>query len=161
MVYFYSDPHFGHQNIIKYTNRPFKTVEEMDKKLIDNWNSIVNKDDKVFVLGDFCFGKKERVKQVVSKLNGMIVLIMGNHDRHRTASWWRDCGFFQVIEYPIIYKDSYILSHEPVSLNEHMPYVNIHGHKHHLNIEGDSHINVSVEQISYTPVPAHKIMQSN
>jgi len=152
MVYVYSDPHYYHKNIIKYTDRPFKDVEEMNSELIKRWNNTVSKEDKVFILGDFGFGNQEQMKEIVSRLNGYIVLIMGNHDRHKTAKWWRECGFFQVSEYPIIYRDFYILSHEPVFMNSHMPYLNIHGHKHHISMDKDYYVNVSVEKTDYKPV---------
>lgn len=158
MVYIYSDPHFYHKNIIDYCNRPFDSVKEMNRELIKKWNNTVSKNDKVFVLGDFAFANKRQVKDLVSRLNGYVVLIMGNHDRHRTASWWMDCGFFQVYEHPIIYKDFYILSHEPVFVNDSMPYINIHGHKHNINLDKDYYINVSVEQINYQPILLSKLI---
>lgn len=54
-VYLISDMHFGHPNIIKYENRPFSSVEEMDAAIMNNWNATVGKDDKVFILGDVSF----------------------------------------------------------------------------------------------------------
>lgn len=81
-LFFTSDTHFGHQNILQYSQRPFKSVEEMDRVLIDNWNNAVAKDDTVYHLGDFAFGEPKRIKEVVNQLNGNIVLIKGNHDRH-------------------------------------------------------------------------------
>ena len=157
MVYFTSDHHFGHQNIIKYTDRPFESAKQMDKEMIKVWNNIISKEDKVFHLGDFAFAGQERIKEIVSQLNGHIVLIMGNHDRHRTAEWWRKCGFWQVSEFPIIYKGVYILSHEPVFMNEHMPYANIHGHLHNGKMDDNFHCNVGVELSDYKPIPMHEI----
>ena len=79
-VFFTSDTHFFHKNILKYCGRPFGSVEEMNETLIDNWNRKVGKDDVVFHLGDFCFGGAERWTSVRKRLNGRIVLIVGNHD---------------------------------------------------------------------------------
>ena len=80
-IFFTSDTHFAHGNIIKYCNRPFIGVSEMNRELINNWNSVVTDDDIVFHLGDFCFGSKNQWKKFREKLNGKIYLIQGNHDR--------------------------------------------------------------------------------
>lgn len=80
-IYITSDTHFNHSNIIKYCNRPFSDVNEMNNTLIDNWNKIVNKNDLVIHLGDFSFGKTiASIKKIRDKLNGDIILILGNHD---------------------------------------------------------------------------------
>lgn len=79
-IYFTSDTHFGHENIIRFCNRPFNSIEEHDKTLIDNWNSIISPDDTVFHLGDFAFGGYPFWKTIREQLNGHIILIIGNHD---------------------------------------------------------------------------------
>ena len=79
-VYFTSDTHFNHANIIGFCNRPFKSVEEMNEKLIENWNNVVGADDIVFHLGDFCLGGSAEWTKVLDRLNGKIYLIQGNHD---------------------------------------------------------------------------------
>ena len=56
MIYFTSDLHFWHKNAVLYTNRPFGTVEEMNEKLIEYWNSTVHKNDEVYILGDVTMG---------------------------------------------------------------------------------------------------------
>ncbi|CAH2213703.1 metallophosphoesterase [Tepidibacter aestuarii] len=158
-IYFISDMHFGHGNIIKYENRPFKNIKEMDTTIINNWNSVVKKDDKVFVLGDISFYNKEKTAETIYSLNGYKVLILGNHDNERSIHWWKSVGFDEVIKYPIIYNDFYILSHEPMYLNENMPYMNIHGHIHNLKYESKQFFNVSVECIDYTPISFEKIKE--
>lgn len=82
-IWFTSDMHFNHRNIIKFCNRPYENVEEMNNALIENWNNVVGKDDIVFNLGDFLFGNKNKWKEIISKLNGHHYLILGNHDMHR------------------------------------------------------------------------------
>ena len=96
-----SDTHFGHENIIKYCNRPFSSVEEMDARMIKLWNNVVKKNDIVYHLGDFGVGNKEYISKIVSKLNGRIFLILGNHDSH-PVKWYYDCGFARVYDKPII-----------------------------------------------------------
>ena len=82
-LYFTSDSHLGHSNIIRYCNRPFANIEEMDKTIIDNWNSIVKEDDTVFILGDFCWrmGDKQ-ILWYLDQLIGNKILILGNHDKN-------------------------------------------------------------------------------
>ena len=79
-VFFTSDTHFNHTNIIRYCDRPFKNTDEMNEKLISNWNSVVAPDDIVFHLGDFCLGGSAEWTKVLDRLNGKIYLIIGNHD---------------------------------------------------------------------------------
>ena len=79
-TFFTSDTHFNHANIIKFCNRPFKDVEQMNEVMIANWNSVIGKDDTVFHLGDFCLGGAAEWAKILERLNGKIYLIMGNHD---------------------------------------------------------------------------------
>lgn len=80
-LFFTSDTHFGHQNILQYAQRPFSNTKEMDETLIANWNRVVKPGDTVFHLGDFAFGEIPVIKKLVEQLNGNIILIRGNHDR--------------------------------------------------------------------------------
>jgi len=79
-IFFTSDTHFQHENIIKYASRPFENANEMDETLIKNWNSVVGENDIIFHLGDFMFGNIGRFWEIRSRLNGKIYLIHGNHD---------------------------------------------------------------------------------
>ena len=79
-VFFTSDTHFYHANIINFCGRPFKSVEVMNETLIANWNSVVGPDDIVFHLGDFCLGGSAEWINILNRLNGKIYLIVGNHD---------------------------------------------------------------------------------
>ena len=80
-VFFFFFCHFDHANIIKYCNRPFESADEMNRQLILNWNKVVQWDDTVFILGDFCFGQKTRWEKILPQLNGYKYLVLGNHDK--------------------------------------------------------------------------------
>ena len=71
-VYFTSDTHFYHSNIIGFCKRPFKNVEDMNETLIENWNRVVGQDDIVFHLGDFCMGGSHEWTKILNRLNGKI-----------------------------------------------------------------------------------------
>ena len=79
-TFFTSDTHFNHANIIRFCNRPFKDLEQMNEVMITNWNNAISKDDTVFHLGDFCLGSAAEWTKILDRLNGKIYLIMGNHD---------------------------------------------------------------------------------
>jgi calcineurin-like phosphoesterase family protein len=79
-VFFTSDTHFNHTNIIRFCNRPFKDVSHMNETIIANWNRVVGPEDIVFHLGDFCLGGSAEWVNVLNRLNGKIYLISGNHD---------------------------------------------------------------------------------
>lgn len=151
-VFLTSDHHFGHKHIIDYESRPFAGVSEMNETMIERWNAAVQPEDKVLHLGDFSFLSLPKTSEIVARLNGYKVLIMGNHDRGRPRKWWLEAGFDEVSEYPIVYGGFFLLSHEPMYMNKRMPYVNVHGHIHGQKYEGGSYINVSVEHWEYTPV---------
>lgn len=80
-IWFTSDTHFGHANIIRYADRPFASASQMDKCLISNWNKCVRPSDTVYHLGDFALANYERIVEITAELNGSINLILGNHDR--------------------------------------------------------------------------------
>lgn len=79
-IWFIYDTHFFHNRVIEHCHRPFASVEEMNEEMIIRWNSVVHKDDIVFHLGDFCFGKADKWIYILERLKGRIYLILGNHD---------------------------------------------------------------------------------
>lgn len=84
MIYFTSDTHFGHKNIIKYqpeTRGHFTSVDEMDDTLISNWNAHVTPQDTVYHLGDFAFTNQGRIREILNQLNGTLHIVTGNHDK--------------------------------------------------------------------------------
>ena len=86
-VYFTSDPHFGHANIIKYCNRPFASADEMDRTIIDRWNERVQPGDTLYCLGDWCLWKGSKsIGEVAASYRERInckkiVMLWGNHDK--------------------------------------------------------------------------------
>lgn len=138
-IFYISDTHFGHRNVIRFDERPFEAVEEMDEALIENWNKAVGKGDIVYHLGDFCWGKTDEWERLLPRLNGSITLIKGNHDLKRMPQnakrYFADIKDYKEIKdngrrvilchYPILaYKSSY----DP---NTYM----LHGHVHSLTDE--------------------------
>lgn len=119
-LYFTSDLHFYHKNIIKYENRPFSSLEEMNKSLIENWNSIVPKNGIVVVCGDFCW-KKKKINEVEQKLNGYKLFLKGNHDNGEQTMDWPDiseitindklivCSHYPMLSWNRSYSGSYHL----------------------------------------------------
>lgn len=95
-VWVTSDHHFGHVNVIKYCDRPFRTVEDMDQTMIDRWNEVVRPGDTVYHLGDFAFGKGEALAEYRRRLCGDVILIRGNHDR-RSRAKLLEAGFQDVV----------------------------------------------------------------
>ena len=103
MANFYiSDLHIGHENILRFDNRPFADVNEMNNKLIENWNARVRSDDTVYILGDFIWAKESEWPSIVGSLAGNKVLIRGNHDPKQFSAATR--RMFQEIEYEYIAK---------------------------------------------------------
>lgn len=156
-VYFIADTHFAEENIIRYENRPFVSAEEMTQSLIRNWNKRVRKEDKVYVLGDF--GAAGQEKGILEQLKGNKYLVKGNHDTC-SNDYYRQAGFQEVYDCPIILEGFWILSHEPLYVNENMPYANLFGHVHNSPLFKDysrQHYCVTVERTGYAPVSFEEI----
>lgn len=79
-IFFTADHHFGHENIIKFSERPFESLEHMNEELIKRWNEKIGPGDTVYHLGDISLGKPDFTKEILDRLNGNIHLIKGNHE---------------------------------------------------------------------------------
>jgi len=156
MLYFIADTHFGHYNIIRYENRPFCSIERMDKFMIDKWNSVVDDDDIVFHLGDFSLCNTKRSFYIFNRLKGIKYLIRGNHDAYSRTKFVERMGFKDVYdEYWLGNSKKILLTHKPKDIDSNI--MNIHGHIHGLFYKNsrwrdDNHRCVSVELIDYTPI---------
>jgi calcineurin-like phosphoesterase family protein len=101
MIYFTSDTHFGHANIIKYSGRPYKDVPHMNEMLIQNWNEVVQSTDTIIHLGDFAMGPKTEHAGFLKRLAGYKILIRGNHDQSEEkmkAQGWNEVYINRLLE---------------------------------------------------------------
>lgn len=128
MIWFTSDEHYGHRNIIKYCDRPFADVDEMDKTLISNHNSVVRQDDMVIHAGDFTLMRKREdvQKKYVRHLNGKHVFLMGSHDY-----WLKGWGVSQIWETKI-QKKYVVVCHYAMRVwaRSHYNAFQLYGHSH-------------------------------
>ena len=114
-VYFVSDTHFSHLNILKYCKRPYRSIDEMDENLISNWNSLISNKDTVFHLGDIAFCNADRLKEILNRLNGKIYLVLGNHDDFDTIEKVKDR--FEAISPQmniVVNSQKIIMNHDPM-----------------------------------------------
>lgn len=165
-TYFIGDTHFSHKNIIEFEKyyRPFTNVDEMNEELIKRWNSVVKPADKVYHLGDFCFGRKNVA--IAGRLNGHKRLILGNHDHYPAAEYLQ---YFEELYGVWNYKKC-VLSHVPIH-PAHVPdrwWINIHGHLHSRevtkvaygkDVPDERYFNVSAERINLTPISWDEIYE--
>ncbi len=138
-IFFTSDTHFGHENAIKFDNRPFETVEEMNEELIRRWNAKIGKDDTVYVLGDMIWKpRNEEAATIIKKLNGKIILIKGNHDSFVNNETNKN-AFTAIKDYDDICVKLEDGSQRRVILSHYfIPFYN--GHRHQgVHLHGHSH----------------------
>lgn len=159
-IYFTSDLHLGHENIIRFTNRPFGSVEEMNDRIIQNYNSIIHKNDLVYILGDLTYKiNVEESNKLIQKLKGRKVLIRGNHDLKYDSSLFEDIFDYKEFNYN---KVKYVLMHYPLmewNDSYKKKSIHLHGHIHadseynHKNLEnGIMRYDVGVDANNYYPV---------
>jgi len=177
--FYISDTHFGHDNIRKLNNRPFKSVEEMDRVLIENWNNAVTERDVVYILGDFSYKSAKPVKEYLDRLNGRKVLILGNHDneiRNNLVNG-KFPGIMQVTEYLEIYETvdgeqkKLVLSHYPfVEWNGYFNgAIHLYGHIHNTTRNKAYQImkdvpnayNVGVDVLGFAPRTLQGVIGQN
>lgn len=159
MIWFTSDTHFGHKNIIRHCKRPFDSVEEMNEALIDNWNSVVKPNDEVYHLGDFAFHSKEaEVRQYFDRLNGRISILFGNHDDCKAisavAAW---AGDVRTVKWE---GHRFFLSHyaHRIWSKSHHGVYHLYGHSHgELPGVGRS-MDVGVDAVGYYPISAEEVV---
>lgn len=174
-IFFISDTHFGHENMLKFTNytgermRPFDSIEELDELMIENWNKMVGPNDRIYHLGDVVYKCKNR-DQIMSRLNGKKVLIKGNHDRDQLG-WYMK--YFEDVRGTFHIEGNYLLSHFPIHSDSKGRFVRgLHGHIHNQlvmktvwyptgnGVEPDPwYRNCCVERNNYSPIPFEVIKE--
>lgn len=177
MLWFTSDHHFGHANCIKYCNRPFSSIEEMDQALIDRWNEIVGPKDTVWHLGDFTLGTWGIADKYLKQLQGNIQILgsLFHHDRRwipnpgdrlKTKTGWlyvRQC--VEAIEYDLAgygpENCAIILCHYPFAVWDRKHYGSWHLHGHsHGKYKGEGKIlDVGVDCHNFYPVSLEQVRE--
>jgi len=176
-IWFTSDTHLGHANILKFTGddgkliRPgFSCVEEMDERIIDNWNKVVKPGDHVWHLGDFSFGGKDKIAGYVGRLHGRKRLCVGNHDPVKKIAPFFD----KVVLWRIFKEFNFTCTHIPLMPGQmRKTAYNVHGHIHQnlmqeyytstltgneLHKDDRRYVNICVEHTNYTPVHLDEII---
>lgn len=147
--YITSDLHLNHANIIKYCDRPFDNVWQMNKEIIKGWNSVVSEKDMTYVLGDIC--AYSNPFEWLDMLNGRKILICGNHDRFKAMRWLE-----------ILYDGiPLLLIHSPVYKPNYDGWI-VHGHFHNKTplVSYDRKlVNVSVENTGYKPILMDEVIE--
>lgn len=178
MIYVTADHHFGHEKIIEYEDRPYKSVNEMNVDMIDKWNRVIEPNDYVIHLGDFSLLSPEITIEICQALQGRIILFKGNHDRRTRTFWEERAGILKWFKRPQLIEDVIWLTHGvhwrendtlrprirtgkldwiPVNKN-----IVLHGHSHgkeqSQSIDESVFINCGVDAWNFTPVPLQKLI---
>ena len=165
-IWYISDTHFDHANILHLCKRPFQTVQEMDKVIVDRWNSVVKDNDLVIHLGDFGDPKFRDPRFYLQKLKGNIILIKGNHDKTRVL---KKCGFSHVLVGTLNMDFEYkgkkykvAIKHRPQTMKKTRFIICAHVHEK-WKIKEDKYnvyINIGVDQWDYYPVALTDLLSS-
>ena len=134
-MYFISDLHFGHKNVMKYDNRDFKSIEEHDQFLIKSWNEVVTPVDDVWILGDISWYNSTKTIEIFNQLNGAKCLCVGNHDKKLLRNQAVRSLFGEIVDYKEIYLDNglgIVLCHYPIPCynNHFRGWYHLYGHVH-------------------------------
>ena len=160
MIYFTSDQHFRHKNIIKYCERPFATIDDMETAIIKRYNKKVSPNDTVFFVGDFSlYIKMEELNYFLKNMHGFKILIKGNHDR-LSRNKYLEAGFDEFCKTGVTLKyknKSFYVTHRPRYLGA-ADYV-ICGHVHQIYKMRDNFINIGVDVWNFCPVGIEEIYQ--
>ena len=164
-TFFTSDTHFGHKNIIDFCDRPFINTVDMREKLIQNWNSVVRKDDTVYHLGDFAYkASPQYIIEILERLNGDIHLIIGNHDGQTLKAHSICNRFTSISDYgQITIQDDEMKYKEQIIILSHYPFITwnhkergswqLFGHVHNRKVtDNPAQLDVGVDSHSYHPI---------
>lgn len=161
--YVISDLHLGHANIIEYCNRPFESGEEMNAVLVENWNSVVDAGDVVFLVGDLAMAPHETAVEFARQLNGSILLVKGNHDEGLDVD---RVPFPVVSAYEFsVEKYNFYCTHRPEDIVASAEW-GLSGHVHNNDLReypfidpDKNRVNVSAELLGYTPLSVSRLAE--
>lgn len=168
MNYYTADTHFFHTNIIKYCNRPFKDAEEMNEKIIENFNSVLTDEDTLYILGDIGMGKNTTpadVARMLGRIKGKKILIAGNHDEtlikkpvvreqlggiHKQLLIKDATNYVFLCHYPMLHWDK-----------SHNGSINLYGHIHNTEpaFVVENSYNVGVDVCDFMPLTLDQIIE--
>ena len=160
-IFFTSDLHLGHKNIIKHCQRPFASVEAMDGGLIRAWNARVCAQDTVYVLGDFAFESRVQSRSALSRLAGRKILIRGNHDREKEgdSEGWEEMHHSLLVE---VGNMQFFLHHYPLRdwPGKWRGTIHLYGHVHGNMKPLAGSLDVGVDTWGGAPVSSTEVMQA-
>ncbi len=168
MIYFTSDPHFGHDKPFLYEPRGFTSWEEAGETIINNYNSIINDDDIVYLLGDCMLKNDEYGIQCLKRLKGRKFLAIGNHDTEARIERYKMENIFEDIEVGYRFRSgkfSFWLTHYPMMMGnykEKHPVWNLSGHTHKkdpLRYAEDGIYNIALDSQDNFPVSLEKVIE--
>lgn len=179
MIWFVSDTHWGHKEVINYCKRPFDSIEHMNEELIKRWNEKVRPQDTIYILGDMALCPYKEFEPIAKRLLGQKVLIQGNHD-HYSIGQYNKLGFqvFQEVKirlagkivrlshYPYAlpwYKKWFAYKSELRFLDRRPPKIKgewlLHGHSHakYKKANDGNRIHIGVDANNFYPISAKEI----
>lgn len=156
-IYFTSDSHLHHKSILKFTDRPYSTVDEMTNDMIQKWNDQVDDEDTIYHLGDLCLGNFEQTVDVLQQLKGKIILIKGNHDYSKHYKRINKLGLlheYHEVGIALKYqKQQMWLTHYPFEIGLRPRKWSVSGHIHEHENTWDNQINVGVDSPHFKHKP--------
>lgn len=174
MIYFTSDTHFCHSNILNLCDRPFNSISHMNDTLIHNWNAYVSDNDEIYILGDFLYrGTGRDANQILRRLKGKKYLIRGNHDKFLDDPEFDASAFEWVKDYfELDYKKrKIVMFHYPIFewAGFFRDSIHLYGHVHNsqkdpsqrkrLDVLGKSAMNVGVDVNDFFPISIETILK--
>lgn len=173
-TWFTADTHFGHANIIRYSQRPFDSAQVMDAALIENWNQVVGPKDTIYHLGDFTLAGREAASQYFAPLNGRISIVPGGHDHRwlRQGDYHSKSGALVKILPPLVTvklpiaglekSQLVVLCHYAMRVWDRSHYGSWHlyGHSHGNLPPRKNSLDVGVDCWDYKPISSETIYQA-
>lgn len=171
MIYFTSDLHLSHDRDFIFGPRGFKNVQEHDKTIIKNWNSVVKDEDTIYILGDIMLNDNVNGMRCFNQLKGTKYIILGNHDTKERIELYKNLPNTQVIGYATMFKYgkyNFYLSHYPTITSNNdsekpliRKIINLFGHTHqstNFYENQDAMYHVGLDSHSNYPIPIEKII---